>query len=121
MGMYSGNPERRQAQRFILSLPVAVRSPEDAFREETAVSHDVSSRGIFFFMTGRPVEGARIEFVVTLPPEVTLTDSMRVNCKGAVVRVAANHGGRSYGVGATIEGYNSFIRLSTRTDILSHA
>jgi hypothetical protein len=108
-------PERRKAQRFAFSLPVAVRSSGREFAEETALSHDVSSLGIFFFMNQAPPEGGRIEFVVTLPPEVTLTDSMRVDCHGRVIRVVAEPGSR-YGVGATIDGYNSFIRLSTRPD-----
>ncbi len=108
-------PERRKAQRFDYSLPVTVRSPGGEFAQETALSHDLSSLGIFFFMNQAPAEGGRIEFVVTLPPEVTLTDSMRVDCRGRVIRVVAQQGSR-YGVGATIDGYNSFIRLSTRPD-----
>jgi hypothetical protein len=106
-------PERRKAQRFAFSLPVAVRSPNGEFAQETALSHDVSSMGIFFFMAQSPPAGERIEFVVTLPPEVTLTDSMRVDCRGRVVRVVPQQGTR-YGVGVTIDGYNSFIRLTTR-------
>ncbi len=108
-------PERRKAQRFSYSLPVTVRSPQGEFAEETALSHDLSSLGIFFFMNQAPAEGGRIDFVVTLPPEVTLTDSMRVDCRGRVVRVVGEQGSR-YGIGATIDGYNSFIRLTTRPD-----
>jgi hypothetical protein len=106
--------ERRAAQRFQLSLPVAVRSPEGAFNEKTVVSHDVSSRGIFFYMDAAPIEGSRIEFTLTLPPEVTLTDSMRVDCRGRVVRVVCDKPGLHVGVAATIDGYNSFIRLAKR-------
>ena len=107
-----GQAERRGAQRFAMSVPVAVESPEEAFPLETALSHDVSAKGIFFLMSARPREGSRIEFTVTLPAEVTLTDPMRVKCKGHVVRVVDEEGTNRYGVGATIEGYNSFIRLS---------
>jgi len=107
-----GQPERRGAQRFAMSVPVSVESPEASFPEETALSHDVSAKGIFFLMDSRPQEGSRIEFTVTLPTEVTLTDPMRVKCKGHVVRVVDEEGANRYGVGATIEGYHSFIRLS---------
>jgi hypothetical protein len=31
--------------------------------------------------------GSLIEFTLTLPPEITLTESIRVRCKGKVVRV----------------------------------
>jgi len=105
-----GQPERRAAQRFAMSVPVAVQCPDGS--QETALSHNVSAKGIFFLMRSRPREGSSIEFTVTLPPEVTLTDPMRVQCKGRVVRVVDDENTDRVGVGATIEGYNSFIRLS---------
>ncbi|MBV9608948.1 MAG: PilZ domain-containing protein [Acidobacteria bacterium] len=110
----SSQIERRAAQRFQLSLPIAVRSPEGAFRDNTVVCHDVSSRGIYFYTEAVPAEGAKIEFTLTLPPEVTLTDPMRVDCRGRVVRVVRDTPGTNAGVAATIEGYNSFIRLTNR-------
>jgi len=109
----SSQLERRAAQRFLLNLPVVVRSAEGAFDDKTVVSHDVSARGIFFYLDAAPSEGSKIEFTVTLPPEVTLTDSMRVDCRGRVVRVVGSRPGARFGVAATIEGYNSFIRLTT--------
>jgi hypothetical protein len=108
----SGQTERRAAQRFRLNLPVALRSPEGAFDDKTVVSHDVSARGIFFYVDAAPSEGSRIEFTLTLPPEVTLTDSMRVDCRGRVVRVVSDKPGAKAGVAATIDGYNFFIRLT---------
>ena len=41
---------------------------------------------------------------MTLPPEITLTESIRVQCKGRVVRVDGNSGGRM-AVAAVIEEY----------------
>jgi hypothetical protein len=111
-GTLGAQPERRAAQRFAISVPVAVQCPEGSFPQETALSHDVSAKGIFFLMHSRPREGSPIEFTVTLPAEVTLTDPMRVNCKGRVIRVVEEESTHRIGVGATIEGYNSFIRLS---------
>jgi len=108
-------PERRAAQRFPLSQPVAVKSAEGSFAQETGLCHDVSAKGIYFFMKTRPPQGAPIEFTVVLPAEVTLSDPLRVNCKGRVVRVVEETPVGSFGVAATIDGYNSFIRLS-RTD-----
>jgi hypothetical protein len=110
--MQWGQPERRAAQRFAMSVPVEVECPEDSFPPETALSHDVSAKGIFFRMNARPREGSSIEFTVTLPSEVTLSDPMRVTCKGRVIRVVSENGTNRFGVGATIEGYNAFIRLS---------
>jgi len=111
-GTLGAQPERRAAQRFAMSVPVAVQCPESSFPQETALSHDVSAKGIFLLMHSRPREGSPIEFTVTLPSEVTLTDPMRVNCKGHVIRVVEEESTNRIGVGATIEGYNSFIRLS---------
>jgi len=111
-GTLPPQPERRAAQRFAMSAPVTVQSSEDAFPLETALSHDVSAKGIYFLMNAQPREGSRIEFTITLPSEVTLTDPMRVNCKGRVIRVVDVESTSRFGVGATIEGYNSFIRLS---------
>ena len=112
-GTRSAQPERRAAQRFAISVPVVVQSSEGSFPPETALCHDVSAKGIFFLMNTRPREGANIDFTVTLPPEVTLSEQpMRVNCKGHVIRVVDEESAKRFGVGATIEGYNSFIRLS---------
>jgi len=111
-GALPAQPERRAAQRFAMSAPVIVQSPEDAFPPETGLSQDVSAKGIFVLMNARPCEGSRIEFTITLPPEVTLSDPMRVNCKGRVIRVVDVESAKGVGVGASIEGYNSFIRLS---------
>ncbi len=118
-GTRLAQPERRAAQRFTISVPVAVQSPEGSFPAQTALCHDVSAKGIFFLMNARPREGSNIEFTVTLPPEVTLSDQpMRVNCKGHVIRVVDEASAKRFGVGASIEGYNSFIRLS-RLDAVS--
>jgi PilZ domain len=111
-GTQGAQPERRAAQRFAISIPVAVQCPVGSFPQETALSQDVSTKGIFFLMNSRPREGSGIEFTVTLPSEVTLTDPMRVNCKGRVIRVVDEESAQRFGVAATIEGYNSFVRLS---------
>jgi PilZ domain len=117
-GTYA-QPERRAAQRFAISVPVVIQCPEGSFAQETALSHDVSAKGMFFLMSSRPREGSNIEFTVTLPSEVTLTDSMRVKCRGRVIRVVEEGSSQRFGVGATIEGYNSFIRLaSTDTELV---
>ena len=50
-------------------------------------------------------QGSPIGFTLTLPPEITLTESIRVQCKGRVVRVEnGSHDGK-VGVAAVIEEY----------------
>lgn len=72
--------------------------------ELEALTRDVSARGVCFFMDSRMEPGSNIEFTLTLPPEITLTDSIRVRCKGKVVRVDPDATGKM-GVAAVIEEY----------------
>ena len=77
--------EQRATRRFSLRLPVSVKFSDAG--EKTAHTRDVSARGICFYMDSTVAEGSDIEFTLTLPPEITLTESIRVRCKGKVVRV----------------------------------
>jgi hypothetical protein len=49
--------------------------------------------------------GSEIEFTLTLPPEITLTESIRVRCKGKVVRVDPNIADAKVPVAAVIDEY----------------
>jgi hypothetical protein len=50
-------------------------------------------------------QGAPIGFTLTLPPEITLTESIRVQCKGTVVRVENGAPDGKVTVAAAIEEY----------------
>lgn len=80
-------PERRASRRFALRLPLSVSYPESEESKQDAQSRDVSARGICFFVDSNIATGTDIEFTLTLPPEITSTDSIHVKCKGRVVRV----------------------------------
>ena len=95
--------EQRSTRRFSLRLPVTVKF-SDASAEKTAHTRDVSARGICFYLDSSVTEGSEIEFTLTLPPEITLTESIRVHCKGKVVRVEPQEPGR-VGIAAVIERY----------------
>ncbi len=73
--------------------------------EKTAHTRDVSARGICFYMDSTVTEGSEIDFTLTLPPEITLTESIRVHCKGKVVRVEPQLAGGRVGIAAVIERY----------------
>ena len=78
--------DRRSARRFLLRLPVRLQLP--AGGEVLAETRDVSHSGICFHASSIPAHvGSRIEFIMTLPSEVTLNGSMRVRCGARVVRV----------------------------------
>jgi PilZ domain len=77
---------KRATRRFALRLPVTVRYGESE-HEQSAQTRDVSARGICFYVDSAITAGSPIDFTLTLPPEITLTESIRVRCKGRVVRV----------------------------------
>ena len=79
--------EQRVTRRFSLRLPLAVKYSDGLVQERVAQTRDVSARGVCFYMDTSISEGSDIEFTLTLPPEITLTESIRVHCKGRVVRV----------------------------------
>ena len=97
--------EKRAARRFALHLPVTVSQGESANHSQVAEIRDVSARGICFYLESAITQGSPIGFTLTLPPEITLTESIRVQCKGRVVRVdeAAQDG--KFAVAAVIEEY----------------
>jgi hypothetical protein len=97
-------PEKRATRRFALNLPVQVKTKiKDA--ELTSETRNVSARGVFFYMDQAPDEGSEVEFTLTLPPEITLTEALRIHCSGRVVRVD-KAGGSKVGIAAAIDKYD---------------
>jgi hypothetical protein len=96
--------EKRAARRFALRVPVTVKR-DTASPKESAQIRDVSARGISFYLDSAISQGTNIGFTLTLPPEITLTESIRVQCKGRVVRVENGRPDGKVGVAAVIEEY----------------
>ena len=97
--------EKRAARRFALHIPVSVDHGENGARGEVAQIRDVSARGICFYIESAVEQGSPIGFTLTLPPEITLTESIRVQCKGRVVRIDNSHPDGKLAVAAVIEEY----------------
>ena len=98
--------ELRSTRRFNLRLPIEVKYAADSVKQAKAHTRDVSSRGICFYFDAPISPGSDIEFTLTLPPEITLTESIRVRCKGTVVRVDTPPlPGAKMGIAATIQHY----------------
>ena len=98
--------EKRSARRFALRVPVTVDHGESKNgHNEIAQIRDVSARGICFYLDAALEQGAPIGFTLTLPPEITLTESIRVQCKGRVVRVENGRPDGKRAVAAVIEEY----------------
>jgi len=97
--------EKRGARRFALHLPVSVGAEGKAGQDAVGQIRDVSARGICFYLEHALDNGSPIGFTLTLPPEITLTDSIRVHCKGRVVRVDNSAPDGRMAVAAVIEEY----------------
>jgi hypothetical protein len=96
--------DKRATRRFALRLPVSVRYGQDG-EEHTAQTRDVSARGVCFYVDSAMQAGSALDFTLTLPPEITLTESIRVRCKGRVVRVESGGPNSKMAVAAVIDEY----------------
>lgn len=96
--------ERRSSRRFTMALPLTVRSNGPAgFVERQGQTRDVSFRGLYFLADADFEKGSQIEFILTLPKEITLAGDVNIRCFGQVVRVEPHEDRR--GVAARIERY----------------
>jgi hypothetical protein len=97
--------EKRTTRRFSLRLPLSVVFEEGGVKQAEAQTRDVSARGVCFYMDSSIAPGSQIEFTLTLPPEITLTESIRVRCTARVVRVDDVREGGQVGIAAVIDRY----------------
>jgi PilZ domain len=105
MGVEVPQEEKRATRRFALRLPVSVNYAGDVGTALSAETRDVSARGVCFYLDAPLATGSPIEFTLTLPPEITLTESIRVRCKGKVVRTDNGLADAKVPVAAVIEEY----------------
>jgi hypothetical protein len=101
--MAAPQTDQRTTRRFTLQLPLTVKLDDSGVAAQTK---DVSARGVFFYMDSAPEQGSPIEFTLTLPPEITLTESIKVKCNGKVVRVDRPANGGQIGIAAAIDQYD---------------
>lgn len=102
VGMGDGS-ERREARRFTMSLPLRVLPIEAKGHELNAHTRDVSYRGLYFLTEEGFEVGKEIDFVITLPEQVTQSGDVNIRCQGRVVRVETSEG--RTGVAAKIARY----------------
>jgi hypothetical protein len=96
--------DKRAIRRFALHLPVTVTSATGSAVVDAAQTKDVSSHGICFSCDSKMAADSEIDFTLTLPSEVTMTEPISVHCHGKVVRVQGAANG-SFEVAAAIESY----------------
>jgi hypothetical protein len=104
--MAEAQQDKRASRRFALRLPVAVTYTDNGTHEKSAQTRDVSARGISFYVDAPIATGSAIEFTLTLPAEMTLSEAIRVHCKGKVVRLDEGGPVGKMAVAAVIEEYS---------------
>ena len=97
--------ERRAARRFSMALPLKVRfsSGNNGVKETQGQTRDVSFRGLYFMIEAALETGSSIEFVLTLPQQITLAGDVNIRCYARVLRVEPQDSIR--GIAARIERY----------------
>ena len=96
--------ERREARRFTMTLPLRVFPHESSGLELKAQTRDVSYRGLYFLAEAKFDVGSPIEFVITLPEQVTQSGDVNIRCHGQIVRVEPSENGHM-GIAAKIDRY----------------
>jgi hypothetical protein len=94
--------ERRVGQRFEVHLPILIKAEN---RTISGFSQDVSSRGVFLYTEAALAEGDNVELTFTMPSEITLGESMRVRCRGRVLRSSVSGAGQRNGVAVQLDAY----------------
>ena len=77
--------DQRVSQRFKISAPLTVIVGD---REIPAYTRDLSNRGVYFYLA--LADSAMIdrdfEFLIDMPPEITLSTRCRIRCRGRAIR-----------------------------------
>jgi len=102
--LMSDGSERREARRFNMNLPLRVLPREAKGRELNAQTRDLSYQGLYFLAEADFQIGNDIDFVITLPQQVTQSDDVNIRCQGKIVRVETTENGR-IGIAAKITRY----------------
>ena len=96
--------ERRAAQRFDFHLPVSIRQC-GCDTEEPGFTQNISARGAFIYTDRQITQGSDIELTLMMPSEITLTENMRVRCRGKVLRATQPTPSSRVGLAVHLEGY----------------
>ena len=100
----ASSSEKRAIRRFALQLPVTITGHSGESVPTPAESRDVSSHGICFYCDSEMQADSPIEFILTLPSEITMAEPLSVRCTGTVMRVDRQQAGR-FVVAAAIRNY----------------
>jgi len=96
--------ERREARRFTMTLPMRVLPRERHQNELPGQTRDVSYRGLYFLADAGFEPGTEIDFVLTLPQQISGNGDVSIRCQGQIIRVEPTDNGR-VGIAAKINRY----------------
>jgi hypothetical protein len=97
--------DRRRSERFNFGMPLTVQWTNGSEqRQAHAVTQDVSSGGLYFFLSEAIPDGTAVEINMTLPTNITLGTPVRVRCQGRIKRCVPRQG-ESTGMATMIEKY----------------
>jgi hypothetical protein len=96
-------PNRRSKPRLQVTVPVRVKT-HDKEPELEAQTRDISTNGLFLYTDSPLAEGANVELVLILPPELNSGQKAWVCCQARILRV--ENAGTRFGVAAAIERMN---------------
>ncbi len=96
--------ERRAGQRFGFQMPIGISRAGSGI-EGSGFTHDLSARGASFYSDVTLALGDAVELTLVMPSEITLAESMRVRCRGKVVRVFSSVVPGKFGVAVQLHGY----------------
>jgi len=104
MGNVQSIENRRRGDRFQINAPLTVIVGN---REISCYTRDLCNRGVYFYMdqTGSAPLGGVFDFLVELPPEITLSTCCLIRGQGRVVRTD-NSLGEVAGIAAEILHYS---------------
>lgn len=94
--------ERRVGQRFEVNLPISIEFEGHNF---SGFSQNLSTRGVFLYSEANLAEGAVVQLIFTMPSEITLAESMRVRCRGRVLRSGTSGRGQGNGLAVQLDSY----------------
>jgi len=87
-----------------MALPLTIRANgPNGGTDRQGQTRDVSFRGLYFLMDADFEAGSPIEFVLTLPGEITMAGDVHIRCFAQIIRVEPHNGPR--GIAARIDRY----------------
>ena len=107
--MMANAAERRKYRRYDLAIEVQVKPRKRVTSPVRTVTRDISARGIYFDFSEKMEPGSELEFELNLPPELAAGKTVRIRCRGKIVRVESPSKDGAVRVAATIENYE-FLR-----------